>query len=465
MRLSQRILGVLRLCCVAMTAALPAWADGAFPDEFSIHFPVSAPRRIIVGANFGMMISEDLGSTWRYVCEPYVTEDSSDPLALVNVVYYQVGAADGEVFEVATNFKLRRSEDDGCSWTTSAGTIAALHAVDMFPQPTDSQFVVAAAVDPTGSGSSLLPSYDGALTFTAPLFTATNLITGVEVSPSSVSGTGTIYATVIGPGVATLLRSDDLGATWPNSYNLPNLPNGIAQLARILSIDPEDASTVYLRLIGPPYDSVVVATGGGQVFQVALTINDSSLTAFARGTDRTLYAGTRDGSLYVRPPPSTLVPAPQFGARINGPHLRCLGERPGTGDLYACGDMFLDGFSVGLSHDRGMSFQKVMSLSELQGTLTCPAVQTACAAHWARIQTVFARDGGIGTPDAGTGSSDGGTAPPKGGGGCSSASPNSGASLAALTLVGLWLFRKRGCRASFSNPSSPAGRERQSGHR
>jgi hypothetical protein len=434
-----------------MTVALPAWADGAFPDEFSIHFPASAPHRIIVGANFGMMISEDLGGTWRYVCEPYVTENSSDPLAMVNVVYYQIGAADGEVFEVATNFKMRASKDDGCSWTNSSGTIDALNAVDMFPHPTDSQFVVATGVNRNGSGSSMLPSYDGALTFGAPLFTAANLISSVEVAPSSVSATGTIYAIVVGPGMATLLRSDDLGATWPNSYKLPELPNGIAQLARILSIDPEDASIVYLRLIAPPYDSVVVATRGGQVFQTALTIDDSSLTAFARGTDRTLYAGTRDGSLYVRPPPSTQVPAPQFGAPIKGPHFRCLGERPGTSDLYACGDMFLDGFSIGLSHDQGKSFQKVMSLSELQGTITCPAVLTACAAHWARLQTVFARDGGSGALDGGPGSPDGGATPAKGGGGCSSsASPNAGPVLVALPLFGLWLLRRRVRRAAAS---------------
>jgi hypothetical protein len=426
-----------QVCCVALLAALPAWADGAFPDEFSIHFPVSVPNRIIVGANFGMMISEDLGATWRYVCEPYVTEGSSDPLAMINVVYYQVGAADGEVFEVATDFEMRSSTDDGCTWTNAAGAITALHAVDMFPQPTDAHFVVAIGVDPSGAGSSLLASHDGALTFDPPLFMTMSLITSVEVSPSEAAGTGTIYATVVGPGVATLLRSDDLGATWTNSYDLPELPNGVAQLARILAIDPEDASIVYLRLVGPPYDAVVVATDGGQVFQNALTIDNSSLTAFARGTDKTLYAGTGDGSLYVRPPPSAQAPAPQFGPPMAGPHFRCLGERPGTSDLYACGNMFLDGFSVGVSTDRGVSFQKVMSLPNLQGTLTCPAVQTACAAHWARLEAVF--DAGTGTPDGGA--PDGGTSA-KTGGGCSTA-PNTEAALAALTLVGMLLRRKR----------------------
>src|SRR4051812_45700501 len=297
------------LCLLAFGLALAraAWADGAFPDEFSVHFPVAAPDRIIVGANFGMMVSEDRGATWRYVCEPYVTEDSGDPLALINVRFYQVGAADGEVFQVATNFKVRRTGDDGCAWKTSGGAIATLNAVDVFPSPTDSQFVVAIGVNPSGAGSSLLASRDAGATFDTTLITDANLFASVEVSAGATTGTGTIYATLSGPGIARLLRSDDLGATWPksSSYDLPALPNGTAQVARIVSIDPEDASTVYLRLLAPPYDAIAIATAGGQSSTVALSVTGSSFTAFARGTDKTLYAGTSDGKLYVRPPGAT----------------------------------------------------------------------------------------------------------------------------------------------------------------
>ncbi|HZX93708.1 MAG TPA: hypothetical protein VFE90_04280, partial [Myxococcales bacterium] len=98
----------------------------------------------------------------------------------------------------------------------------------------------------------------------------------------------------------------------------------------------------------------------------------------------------------------------------------------------ACADMFQDGFSVGRSVNSGSSFQKVMRLPELQGPLTCAPVQTACAAHWARIQQVFAADAGT--------NSDGGTTPPaKGGGSC--ASVNVGA-LGVLALLALALGRK-----------------------
>src|SRR4051812_34644037 len=108
-RLSRSLRVLRALCWIGGVLAGPARGNGAFPDEFSIHFPPSAADRIIVGANFGVMISEDRGATWRYACEPYVTEDSSNPLAMINVVYYQIGAADRAMFQVATNFKMRRS--------------------------------------------------------------------------------------------------------------------------------------------------------------------------------------------------------------------------------------------------------------------------------------------------------------------------------------------------------------------
>src|SRR5581483_9373764 len=203
MTLSRSVRVLLVLCWIAGALPRPARADGAFPDEFSIHFPAAAPDRIIVGANFGVMISEDRGATWRYACEPYVTEDSSNPLAMINVVYYQIGAADGELFQVATNFKMRKSGDLGCTWTTSGGAMASLQAIDMFPSPTDAQFVVAIGVDPTGAGSSLLASHDGGTSFDAPLTTQkASLFSSVELSAS-----GILYTTVLAPGLAQLWRS------------------------------------------------------------------------------------------------------------------------------------------------------------------------------------------------------------------------------------------------------------------
>ncbi len=136
-------------------AAPTARANGAFPDEFSIHFPQNAPDRILVGANFGLMASDDRGATWRYVCEPWVTTGSSDPLAVINVIFYQVGP-DGAVFANTTDGRFNRSGDGGCTWTRSGGAIDGAAVTDFFPSPTDPSFVV--AVTTTANGSSLCGS-------------------------------------------------------------------------------------------------------------------------------------------------------------------------------------------------------------------------------------------------------------------------------------------------------------------
>ena len=65
--------GMLAFAAVALAAANPVRANGAFPDEFSVHFPANAPHRILIGSNFGLLVSEDDGNTWRYACEPWVT--------------------------------------------------------------------------------------------------------------------------------------------------------------------------------------------------------------------------------------------------------------------------------------------------------------------------------------------------------------------------------------------------------
>ena len=136
-------------------------------------------------------------------------------------------------------------------------------------------------------------------------------------------------------------------------------------------------------------DSIVITTDGGQTFRTALAIQGIHLVP-TRERRSTLRRDDR------RQPLRAAFGSTSFVERA-GPHLRCLGAAAGHSRIYACGDMFLDGFSLGTSDDGGQTFQRVMKFSELLGPLTCSTVQTACAAHWERIQQVL----GIGSPDAG----------------------------------------------------------------
>jgi hypothetical protein len=425
---------------VLLTATFMAPAargNGAFPDEFSIHFPANAPHRIQVGANFGLLVSEDDGATWRYACEPWVTEGSSSALTQDNVSFYHL-TADGAM--IALSREITRTEDDACTWPPSGGVITGKPVADFFPDPTDATVVLAVVIDATGYY--VVPSHDGGKTFVdPPLYTSTGLITGVELSQSS---PGVIYVTSInssGSG-ATLARSDDHGAHWTP---MPmTVPAGTEPL--IMGIDPADANTVYLRVTnGGLSDAMWITTNGGQSFETALTIT-GQFSSFLRAGDGTLYLGEVAGKVHVRAPGAT-----DFTSRP-GPHFRCLGQRPGTSRVFACGDMGLDGFSVGYSDDSGQTFQRMMSFIDLLGPLTCAPVADACVDHWKRVQGVLgigpAPDGGIGGgPDAGTGTPDAGTPPPTPSGqpksGCSTSGGDRFAILAFMVAIALLLHPRR----------------------
>jgi len=427
---------VLALCAIWWLHPRLAWADGAFPDEFSIHFQPGAPHRILMGANFGLLISEDDGATWRYTCEPWVVSSSNAALSNTSVNFYQVTA---EGVLLANALTVTRSEDVACTWPTVTGVASGTRITDVFPDPNDATFALAIGVvlNPTNVVSYIVASHDAGKSFDAPhLYETADLLTGVELARSK---PGVAYATTVSVsgGAARFLSSTDRGAHWTSTTLA--IPSGTEP--RILAVDPEDDQKVYLRLVTSTSDSILMTENGGQSFQTVLPPIGTSLSAFLIAGDGTLYAGTRTGKLYVRPAGAT-----DFTA-LNAPHLRCLGQRPGTARIYACADMIADGFSLATSDDHGQSFQRMMSFTELLGPLTCAPVQTNCAAHWARIQGVLGitGDGGTpGPPDAGN--PDAGTAPaPKPGGGpsgCSSAGGSAAAFLGLVAVVLLWRTRR-----------------------
>src|SRR5438128_468343 len=398
----RRRLAALGLAIAAWAGA--AHANGAFPDEFSVHFPTGAPHRIFIGANFGLVVSEDDGATWRYACEPYVVG------AVSNAILYQL-ASDGTMFAASLG-GLTRSSDGGCTWVRSGG-MAALSISDFFVDPNDSTFVLAIASGPSGSG--IYPSHDGGSTFGPALFTTVDQLNGVEIARSA---RGVVYAIAAGSNV-TLMRSSDFGARWTTT--VLSVPAGT--VGHLAAVDPEDANTVYLRLITSITDAIAITTDGGKtVPPPEASVSGTVFSSFLRAGDGTVYAGTPGGDLYVRTAGSMTF------VRRAGPHMRCLGQRTGSARVFACGDAFLDGFNLGYSDDGAQSFQPLVLFPEggppgmlersseglrsqlsapahLSGPLTCPQVQTACASHWAALQKTL----GITPADAGGPQADGGS--------------------------------------------------------
>jgi len=406
--------GIVAFAAVAFATAKAARANNAFPDEFSIHFPANAPHRILLGANFGLLVSEDDGLTWRYSCEPWVVSGSNAALAFANVSYYEV-TADGALLADAYDIKnMTRSTDVACTWPSSGGSIVGQGVADFFADPNDATLVLANVV--TTTGSYIVASHDGGKTFDAPhLLDTPDLLTGIEIARSK---PGVAYATAFSSGSAKFYASADSGATWgpPTTFAIP-----AATEPRILAVDPGDDQKVYLRVVGAISDEIRVTSDGGKTFLTVLT-TDFPLSSFLRASDGAIYAGTKSGKLYVQPGGATTFDAPRASL-----HLRCLGQRRGTTRIYACADMVVDGYSLAASDDNGKTFQPVMSFKDLLGPLTCAPVQTNCQAHWQRIQGVL-----FGAPDAGQ------PAPTPGGSHCASV----GAGPSALLLLLAFSFRR-----------------------
>jgi hypothetical protein len=430
-----RSLATFAVAWIALAGGGAARANGAFPDEFSIHFPADAPHRIYLGANFGLLVSEDDGATWRYACEPWVVSSSNAALASAAVSFYQV-TADGVL--LASSITMTRSSDMACTWPTATGSVSGVTLADFFPDPTDASVVLSIIVVANPGAdhivSYIVASHDGGKTFDAPhLYETPDLLTGVELARSK---HGVVYATSVSPsgGPARFLASTDSGVTWTAT----TLPIQASTEPRLLQVDPADEKKVYVRIVGALTDEIWVTADGGQTFQTILPPTGGQLSSFLRATDGSLYAGTRAGKLYVQPAGTSGFTAREVA------HFRCLGQRPGTSRIYACTDLVLDGYSLTTSDDNGATFQPLMSFRQLLGPLTCGPVQTNCQAHWERIQGVL----GITVPDAGTGGgTDGGTTPSSG-----SSCATAGAGAFALWLALGLLYRRSRRRKSVSGP-------------
>jgi MYXO-CTERM domain-containing protein len=363
---------------IAVLIASAARADGAFPTGMSVLLPAGAPQRILVGTTFGLVLSEDAGATFRYVCEPYVTGSGASVLIYQAASNGEVVAAHQDALSVTTNL--------GCSWSRASGIAPGLLVMDAFINPSNASSVLAIAW-PSAAGASLFGSADGGRSFgpallasgTPPVHADERLVS-VEIAASA----PVIYATTFAfpstsspAGSAALLRSGDGGASWTRF----DLGVGPSVQVRIAQVHPADANTVYLLVTARGGDEIRVTADGGATVQPLLAAN-GILGGFVRGSDGTLYAGTGGGDFYVRAPG-----AAGFERRA-GPQLRCLGERAGR--VYACGDSVRDGYDLATTDDRGKSFQKLLTFTQLLGPATCPAVQSACAADFAALQRTLA---------------------------------------------------------------------------
>ncbi|WP_437602969.1 WD40/YVTN/BNR-like repeat-containing protein [Sorangium sp. So ce590] len=429
-RRGRLALSAAALLAIASLAA-PASANGRFPAAGLIASHPSDPSRLMVRATYGLLSTHDGGETWRWICEPVVGfGGNEDPmLAFLADGTILAGVFDG----------LSASKNGGCDWSFAQGELLDRYVIDLSADREDPARAVLVVSTGLGAGrflTQLWETGDNANRWTKAGADLPEdfLAHTVDAAPSNrdrVYVSGRFGAPEY---TGALQRTDDRGATWER-LDIPGSDD--MHLPYIGAIDPADPDTLYVRLDGDPSDALIVSHDGGESFTTVFE-SQGDLLGFALSPDgaSVIVSGPRDGIL--RAPTSSL----EF-EKISDVGARCLTWTAAA--LFACGDEFADGFTVGRSVDEGESFEALLHRDGLCGPIECAKESDAastCSDLWgATALTIGSRQCG---GDAGTGS--GGSAPPPveepAGCGCKIGAPGA-ANVGAAALPGgrsvIWL--------------------------
>ena len=431
------------LAAIALAAALPRPADanGRYPQSVSVHFQPGNSQRIVVGATFGMLLSEDDGATWRWTCEQNIGYGGIfDPT-------YEV-SAQGTLY--ATTFDgLSISHDNGCTWKYADGGLTGHWASDVQIGKDGAVWVTTSS---GGMPNDVFVSKNDGTSFqskgllhdrawwksvrVAPSDPRRIYVTGYQVAAMPLDDSGEPQPTPL------FYRSDDGGDHWTDM----NFSFAGESQFLLLGVSPTDPDVVFGRINGAVKDTLLRSDNGGMSWTQALTFagDGADLVAFViRADGQHVIAGTinfgamasDDGGLLWH----DLSPDPM----IKPPRMACIGERPSDGALFTCGANWNpDKMALGRSSDGGKTWQKLMRFIEIDDELACPAGSghvSKCAGIWQGIACQF----GIGKGDAGPLTPDAAVVTPDAG--TSTNHPDCGCSIsfAAVLLVLPWPRRRR----------------------
>jgi hypothetical protein len=389
-----------------------ARANNGVPGSLGVLLPLDRPQQIGLATTFGLILSDDGGTTWSWTCEQAATSAAD---------IYVVGPPPlDRLFarSKAMGTGLGHSDDESCGWQLAGGALAGLTISDFFPDASDPMRVLAAAAPPGDGGGtgavSVYASTDGGATFGAtPLYTAPvgTAIVGIEIARSDPQVIYLTTVTVGSSGYHPVLMRSAVGGGWTSTDLLA--PVGAA-IVRILAVDPADANLVYLRATGAANETLAVTRDGGMTFATPLTIANGAVSSFARLASGTVLVGalvnfagdgggtmgagyrSTDGAMSFQP--WTLQPQP---------HLVGLGERVvnGQSTLYLSGKNYSDGWALAVSTDEGATVTPVMRYDQVAGIRSC--VQQICrdTCNYEEQQAIWdpgvCAAGDAGAPDAG----------------------------------------------------------------
>ncbi len=362
MAAGARIAALAALGCVS-AATLPARADGAFPNSQNVMTPAALPHEILLGTNFGLVMSFDDGHSWTWSCEQPLNSFAT---------LYQVGPPPADRLYAVSPQGVIGSDDTGCTWSAAAGVAGPV--LDAFADPSDANRVFAIVTEPSDGGVvyQVKASSNGGRSFDAVIYTAAadDHVTGVEAARAAPQ---TIYLTLTSGSAFTpkVAQSTDGGAHWTVHDLSATLPANTYTIG-LIAVDAADPQKLFLRTASTAAEVLAVSTDGGATAALPLTLTGGALTAFARmdsgslivaglvGTDDVVYRSRDAGVSFQKL--SSAVPVRGLAAR-------------GT-TLYAATDTTTASAAIETSPDEGVTWQPLMAYTDIQAIQSC--VMAAC---------------------------------------------------------------------------------------
>ena len=368
----------LFLASVLAVASGTAFANGRAPGTSTINFERNNETHIAAGMTFGVVITNDGGTTWNWMCEEAVGYGGMyDP--------DYAFASSGKLF--ATTFDGLKVNSDGCTYAPSSLSPAP-PTVKFFSSVTISQAsgaLFAAAADPLDN--KIYKSTDDGASFPIKPVPAGGMANdwyqSIEAAPSDanvvyVSG----YRLTAGlPKVFLLWKSIDGGATYnalPGSGQQSNV-NGILakpnSTIEIAAISRTDAAHVYARVTladNATSDAIYRSLDGGQTWSKIL--EKQGAIAFVARANGDLVAGTQSLGAFKATETGTAT-LPTFTALTGAPHINCLAENT-AGEVWACTQNYgspsipTDGFGIMKTTDL-TTWTGVLKFQNLNEPVTC----------------------------------------------------------------------------------------------
>jgi len=419
----RALLAALSIVSLA-TAPAAARANGRLPEAGQIAFDPSDSATIVVRTTFGLLVTHDNGTSWRWVCESALRVGFEDPSVFVT--------GDGTIVLTTAN-GVERSTDGGCSWEYPDPALQR-YAIDGVVDPSDPSraYVVLAGGDPTkavyvtdDNGASWAQRGDR-----YPIDVFFETIEIARADPLRLYLTGSIPPLAGEPRHVFLFQSNDGGGTWKTASLQLAEPEANVFLS---AVDPDDPDRVYARARTDTGDHLIISEDGGASWRDTFMLSHR-MPGFALSPDgaEVWVGGVEDGLWHSSDRGETF-------SEVSYPAMTCLAAR--EGELWICEREGRDGYAIGRSTDGGATIEMMLRFANIQGPVECPSgtpTGDMCPLEWPLLQTLL-------TPrslfDAGAEDEDAGRepeppAPPAASGcGCRAAGSTTPASRAALVAI------------------------------